>query len=47
VGLYHVLSAAVSSLEAPDPDSGKFYRWFFSFSNKLAANYSRAGVEKK
>jgi hypothetical protein len=42
VGLYHVGSAFVGSLEMPDTTSSKFYRFFFKFTNALAANYSRA-----
>ena len=42
VGLYHVMSAFVGSLQMPDATSGKFYRFFFAFTNALAANYSRA-----
>lgn len=38
---YHVFSAAIDSLEPPDEKCGKFYRWFYKFTNKLAANYSR------
>lgn len=46
VGFYHVIGAAIGSLEMPDEKSGKFYRWFFKFSNRLAANYARAGASK-
>lgn len=41
---YHLGAAFVGSLEMPDATSGKFYRFFFSFVNRLAANYSRAGA---
>ena len=44
---YHVLSAAIGSLEMPDASSGKFYRWFFRFTNQVAANYGRASAEKR
>lgn len=39
---YHILSAFIGSLEMPDTTSGKFYRFFFRFTNMLAANYFRA-----
>lgn len=39
---YHVASAFVGSLEMPDSSSGKFYRFFFAFTNALAANYARS-----
>lgn len=39
---YHVGSAFVGSLPMPDTSSGTFYRFFFTFTNALAANYSRA-----
>lgn len=42
LGAYHVASAFVGSLEMPDATSGKFYRFFFKFTNRIAANYSRA-----
>jgi hypothetical protein len=41
---YAVLSAAVGSLPMPDNTSGKFYRWFFQFSNTIAANLSRVSA---
>lgn len=44
IGFYHVASAFVGSLEMPDATSGKFYRFFFAFSNRLAANYARASA---
>jgi hypothetical protein len=43
-GSYHVASAFVGSLEMPDATSGKFYRFFFAFANRLAANYARASA---
>lgn len=46
VGAYWIFSAAIGSLPAPEPDSGKFYRWFFQFSNTLAANVTRAFSSK-
>jgi hypothetical protein len=39
---YHILAAFVGSLEMPNDQSGMFYRWFFRFVNRLAANYTRA-----
>jgi hypothetical protein len=44
VGVYHIASAFVGSLEMPDATSGKFYRFFFAFANRIAANYSRASA---
>ncbi len=46
VGIYHVVSAFVGSLEMPDASSGKLYRFIFAFTNRLAANYARAGAMK-
>jgi hypothetical protein len=46
LGLYHVASAFVGSLEMPNQASSGFYRFFFAFANRLAANYSRAGAAK-
>lgn len=45
---YYILSAFIGSLPMPDASSGKFYKWFFSFANTLAANISRvwAGFQK-
>lgn len=43
---WYVTSAAVGSLPMPDTNSSKFYRWFFQFSNTLAANISRAWASK-
>lgn len=43
---YHAGAAFVGSLEMPDENSGKFYRFFFRFVNRLAANYQRAGAAK-
>lgn len=37
-----VYSAAIGALPAPTAQSKPFYRWFFSFSNTLAANFVRA-----
>jgi len=42
LGGYYVLSAAIGNLPMPDATSGKGYRWFFGFSNALAANVARA-----
>jgi len=41
IGKY-VIDAFISSLEAPTASSGPFYRFFFKFANKVAANWSRA-----
>ena len=46
LGIYHIASAFVGSLEMPDATSSKGYRFFFAFANRLAANYSRAGAVK-
>ena len=46
LALYYVVSAAVGSLPMPDSTSHKFYRWFFQFSNTLAANVTRALASK-
>lgn len=43
---YYILSAAVGSLPMPDIASGKFYRWFFGFSNALGANLARVWASK-
>jgi hypothetical protein len=43
VGGYHLVAAAIDSLDAPGPQSGGFYRWFYKFANRVAANYSRNG----
>lgn len=40
--IYYGLSASIGALEAPDKNSGKFYRWFYSFVNTFAANLFRA-----
>jgi hypothetical protein len=39
---YHFTAAFVGSLEMPDSNSGKLYKFFFRLTNRLAANYSRA-----
>jgi hypothetical protein len=44
LGAYMILSSAVGSLPMPDNTSGKFYRWFFQFSNTVAANLSRVSA---
>lgn len=46
LGAYYVLSAGVGSLPMPDATSGKFYRWFFAFSNTLGANIARVYASK-
>ncbi len=46
LALYYVMSAAVGSLPMPDANSHMFYRWFFQFSNTLAANVARAYAAK-
>lgn len=43
---YHAYSAFIDSLDAPDAQSSKFYRFMFRFVNRLAANYSKAGASK-
>jgi hypothetical protein len=42
LGTYHIGSAIVGSLDMPDANSSKLYRFLFKFLNQLAANYSRA-----
>ena len=42
VGAYHVGSAFVGALVMPDTTSSKLYRFFFAFTNALAANYARS-----
>jgi len=44
LGAYAVLSSAIGALPMPDNTSGKFYRWFFQFSNTVAANLSRVSA---
>lgn len=44
LGVYHVTAAFVDSLPMPDSTSGNFYKFVFTFSNRLAANYSRAAA---
>ena len=46
ISAYWVFSAAVGALPAPEEGSSKFYRWFFSFANTLAANVTRAFSSK-
>ena len=43
---YYVISAGIGALPAPVATSGDFYKWFFSFSNTLAGNLSRAFSSK-
>jgi hypothetical protein len=43
---YYIFSAAIGNLEAPDATSSKGYRWFYGFSNTLAANLKRAFATK-
>jgi hypothetical protein len=40
----YVYSAFIGALPMPDDKSGKFYHWFFVFTNTLAANLSRVGA---
>lgn len=47
LGIYHVGSAFIGSLEMPDASSSKFYRFFFKFANRIAANYSRASASSQ
>ena len=42
LGAYYLMSAAVGALPMPDATSHVFYKWFFTFSNTLAANVTRA-----
>jgi hypothetical protein len=42
LGTYHVGSAFIDTLPMPNTNSTQFYRWAFNFTNRLAANYSRA-----
>lgn len=44
LGLYHAGSAFVGSLEMPTATSSAWYRFLFAFTNRLAANYSRASA---
>lgn len=44
LGIYHVGSAFVGSLEMPTATSSAWYRFIFAFTNRLAANYSRAAA---
>jgi hypothetical protein len=37
-----LFSAAVSAMDAPRPDDGRFYRWLYRFTHLLAANLDRA-----
>jgi hypothetical protein len=46
VGSYYTFAAAVGAMPSPDSTSGKFYAWFFKFSNTLAANLTRAAQGK-
>jgi len=46
LGGYYLMSAAVGSLPMPDANSHVFYKWFFTFSNTLAANVTRAFATK-
>jgi len=41
---YYIFGAAVGALPMPDTSSGKFYRFFFSFCNTIAANISRVSA---
>jgi hypothetical protein len=43
---YWLVANAISALPIPDTTSGKFYGWFFKFSNGFAANLSRAAAGK-
>ena len=40
----YVYSSFIGALPMPDDKSGKFYHWFFVFTNTLAANLSRVGA---
>lgn len=39
--LHHAVDAAVDSLPEPDYKSGVGYRFFYTFSQKLAGNYRK------
>jgi hypothetical protein len=45
LAFYHFASAFVGSLEMPDATSSKLYRFLFRLTNRLAANYARAGQQ--
>ena len=45
-GCYHVGSAFIGALQMPDEHSSDWYKFFFAFANRLAANYSRAQASK-
>jgi hypothetical protein len=40
----YVYSAFIGALPMPDDKSGKFYHWFFVFTNTIAANLSRVNA---
>jgi hypothetical protein len=49
-----LLNAAITSLPSPDAQSGKFYRWFFTFAHaailaipRLVAQYRNGAPEGK
>ena len=44
VGAWYTASVAIGSMPMPGPESSCFYKWFFTFLNTLAANWSRAKV---
>jgi hypothetical protein len=46
LGLYYFASAFVGSLPMPAANSSMLYRFFFQFSNTLAANVMRAYSSK-
>lgn len=41
-----VLSAAVRALPAPEPMSGKFYQWFYTFTHAVLSNYDKLAPKK-
>ena len=46
VGALWVFSAAVSALDSPDAQSGRFYRWFFKFSKMIAGDLASSALGK-
>lgn len=46
IAAFWVYSAAVQAMPRPDANSGKFYRWFYSFLQSMAANIDRLAEMK-
>jgi hypothetical protein len=42
-----VLSAAARALHKPEPESGKFYQWFYRFTHILLANWDLSRGKSK